>query len=277
MRLARGRPTFQWIEAQTWKCPQAGLRVTPPTVRLESWLSVIGGARGIGFFPADWDPALTPAIAAIAKEVAALGGALLAPGASGVGVGTRARLGPFARRSALRDRRQPDSQVCQPLDSGCRPERQDTGGARGGEDGRVLGRFVRGRLRAVRRPPVCRQAFRLEGLRDDAQVAHERAQRRAARLLVALAEDRRGVNRGDDVLGERRVDRLAALPGHAEVPAEKRLRRGRPERDDHSGPDGGQFRLQPGPAGDRLRPGRLLVDPPLARPCHLKCLTALVT
>ncbi len=80
VRLARGRPTFQWIEAQTWKCPQAGLRVTPPTVRLESWLSVIGGARGIGFFPADWDPALTPAIAAIAKEVAALGGALLAPG-----------------------------------------------------------------------------------------------------------------------------------------------------------------------------------------------------
>jgi hypothetical protein len=79
IRLARGRPTFQWIEARTWKCPQASLRVTPATVRLESWLSVIGGARGIGFFPADWDPGLTPAIARIAREVAALGGALLAP------------------------------------------------------------------------------------------------------------------------------------------------------------------------------------------------------
>ncbi|HEY7694072.1 MAG TPA: hypothetical protein VH816_17170 [Gaiellaceae bacterium] len=79
VRLAAGRPTFQWIEAQTWKCHQPRLRVTPATVRLESWLSVIGGARGIGFFPADWDPALTPAISAIAHEVAALGGALLAP------------------------------------------------------------------------------------------------------------------------------------------------------------------------------------------------------
>jgi hypothetical protein len=79
VRLAQGRPTFQWIEARTWKCPQASLRVTPATVRLESWLSVIGGARGIGFFPADWDPAVTPAIARIGREVAALGGALLAP------------------------------------------------------------------------------------------------------------------------------------------------------------------------------------------------------
>jgi hypothetical protein len=77
--LAGGRPTFQWIEAQSWKCPRPRLRVTPATVRAESWLSVIGGARGIGFFPADWDPALTPAIARIAREAAALGGALLAP------------------------------------------------------------------------------------------------------------------------------------------------------------------------------------------------------
>jgi hypothetical protein len=53
--------------------------VTPATVRAESWLSVVGGARGIGFFPADWDAALTPAIARIAQEVAALGGALFAP------------------------------------------------------------------------------------------------------------------------------------------------------------------------------------------------------
>jgi hypothetical protein len=75
--LARGRPTFQWIETRTWKCHQPQLRVTPATVRVESWLSVIGGARGIGFFPADWDPALTPEITRIAREVAALGGALL--------------------------------------------------------------------------------------------------------------------------------------------------------------------------------------------------------
>jgi hypothetical protein len=79
--LAHGRPTFQWIETRTWKCHQAQLRVRPATVRAETWLSVIGGARGIGFFPADWDPAVTPEITRIAQEVAALGGALLAPDA----------------------------------------------------------------------------------------------------------------------------------------------------------------------------------------------------
>ena len=51
VRLAQGRPTFQWIEAQSWKCRQPALRITPAVVRAESWLSVAGGARGIGFFP----------------------------------------------------------------------------------------------------------------------------------------------------------------------------------------------------------------------------------
>ncbi|HXJ63083.1 MAG TPA: hypothetical protein VNN79_04955, partial [Actinomycetota bacterium] len=79
VRLARGRPTFQWIEAQSWRCRQPKLMVTPETLRAESWLSVVGGARGIGFFPADWDFVVTPAIAAIAKEVAAIGSGLLGP------------------------------------------------------------------------------------------------------------------------------------------------------------------------------------------------------
>ena len=64
VRLAQGRPTFQWIEAQSWKCRQPALRVTPATVRAESWLSVAGGARGIGFFPGEWDPSVIPAVAA---------------------------------------------------------------------------------------------------------------------------------------------------------------------------------------------------------------------
>jgi hypothetical protein len=87
VRLAGGRPTFQWIEAQSWRCREQRLLVTPETVRAESWLSVVGGARGIGFFPADWDPAVTPAITAIGKEVSALGGALLAPATSATGSG----------------------------------------------------------------------------------------------------------------------------------------------------------------------------------------------
>ncbi len=79
VRLAGGRPTFQWIEAQTWKCGSPALRVTPETVRAESWLSVAGGARGIGFFPAEWDPAVTPAIAQVAKDAEAFGAGLVGP------------------------------------------------------------------------------------------------------------------------------------------------------------------------------------------------------
>jgi hypothetical protein len=79
--LAGGRPTFQWIEASTWKCSAPALRVTPTTVRAESWLAVAGGARGLGFFPADWPPDVTPGIAAVARETTALAAALLAPDA----------------------------------------------------------------------------------------------------------------------------------------------------------------------------------------------------
>ena len=79
--LASPRPTFQWIEARTWRCGTPALRVTPATIRAESWLAIAGGARGLGFFPADWPPALTPAIARVAREVAALQPALTAPDA----------------------------------------------------------------------------------------------------------------------------------------------------------------------------------------------------
>ena len=81
VRLARGRPTFQWIEVSTWKCHAPALTVTPATVRAESWLSVAGGARGIGFFPADWPAEITPGVAGVAAEVTALGAALVAPDA----------------------------------------------------------------------------------------------------------------------------------------------------------------------------------------------------
>jgi hypothetical protein len=77
VQLAAGRPTFQWIEARSWKCQTPALSVTPATVRAESWLAVAGGARGLGYFPAGWDPAVTPAIAQFSKDVAALGAGLL--------------------------------------------------------------------------------------------------------------------------------------------------------------------------------------------------------
>lgn len=76
--LAGDRPTFQWIEARTWLCHQPDLVVTPATVRAESWLAVAGGARGLGFFPADWPPDVAPGVATVSRETAALGPALLA-------------------------------------------------------------------------------------------------------------------------------------------------------------------------------------------------------
>ncbi len=77
--LAGERPTFQWIEARSWRCGAPGLRVTPATIRAESWLAIAGGARGLGFFPADWPAELTPAIARVSREVTALQPALTAP------------------------------------------------------------------------------------------------------------------------------------------------------------------------------------------------------
>lgn len=79
VKLAQGRPTFQWIEAQSWKCRQPQLRITPNVLRAESWLAVAGGATGIGYFPGEWDPSVIPAVTQIAREVAAIGGGLTAP------------------------------------------------------------------------------------------------------------------------------------------------------------------------------------------------------
>jgi hypothetical protein len=77
--LAGARPTFQWIETRTWHCGSPSLKVTPATVRAESWLAVAGGARGLGFFPADWPEEVAPGIAQVVRETTALAPALLAP------------------------------------------------------------------------------------------------------------------------------------------------------------------------------------------------------
>ena len=53
--------------------------MTPTTVRAESWLAIAGGARGLGFFPADWPASMTPGIATVASEVSAISAGLLGP------------------------------------------------------------------------------------------------------------------------------------------------------------------------------------------------------
>jgi hypothetical protein len=77
VQLSAGRPTFQWIEAGPMGCPH--LPVTPRAVRAESLLAIVGGAHGLGFFPAQWSPAVGGAIAAMARDVKTLAPALLQP------------------------------------------------------------------------------------------------------------------------------------------------------------------------------------------------------
>jgi hypothetical protein len=77
--LAAGKPTFQWIEANDWKCHGPNT-VTPATVRAESWLAIAGGAHGLGYWPASWDPGMNRVIAGIGRDVARLGPAIYAPG-----------------------------------------------------------------------------------------------------------------------------------------------------------------------------------------------------
>jgi hypothetical protein len=78
VRMAHGKPTFQWIEAAEWRCPGGATAVTPATVRAESWLAILGGARGLGFFPATWKPDIADAIRDISRDIAKLGPALYA-------------------------------------------------------------------------------------------------------------------------------------------------------------------------------------------------------
>jgi hypothetical protein len=81
IELAKGKPTFQWIEAAGMTCPHEGpTAVTPQTVRVESWLAIAGGAKGLGFFPpAAWTGDVGEAIAGVTETVRRLRPALTAP------------------------------------------------------------------------------------------------------------------------------------------------------------------------------------------------------
>jgi len=81
VRLATGKPTFQWIETTHMQCPfgDPALAVTPATVRAESWLALVGGAHGLGFFPIGWTGDVSGGLAQVGHDVQALGPVLLAP------------------------------------------------------------------------------------------------------------------------------------------------------------------------------------------------------
>jgi hypothetical protein len=77
--MARGKPTFQWIEARRMDCSGDELDPTPETVRAESWLSIAGGAHAIGYFPNNWSLAVGTEIARTNHEISSLVPALVEP------------------------------------------------------------------------------------------------------------------------------------------------------------------------------------------------------
>lgn len=79
--LAAGKPTFQWIEAAAMgdsPCYRnSRFTPTPATVRAETWLAIVGGAKGIGYFPADWAPDVKAEIRSLNEQISALAPILL--------------------------------------------------------------------------------------------------------------------------------------------------------------------------------------------------------
>jgi hypothetical protein len=76
VKLVGQKPTFQWIEADDFKCPGGATEVTPAVVRAESWMAIAGGAHGLGFWPASWPQRSAHAIAAVGRDLARVGPAV---------------------------------------------------------------------------------------------------------------------------------------------------------------------------------------------------------
>jgi hypothetical protein len=93
--LARGKPTFQWIEARQMDCFGAELDPTPETLRAEVWLSIAGGAHAIGYFPNNWSADVGASIARTNHEIQTLIPALVEPA-----IAASASLGSFVRVGA---------------------------------------------------------------------------------------------------------------------------------------------------------------------------------
>jgi hypothetical protein len=77
VQLAKGKPTFQWIEAGPMEHCRANQDPTPAVVRAETWLAVAGGAKGIGYFPDYWAEDIRSEIRHVNREILALAPALL--------------------------------------------------------------------------------------------------------------------------------------------------------------------------------------------------------
>ncbi len=78
IQLAGQMPTFQWIETGPLHPTYCGgFAMTPVQLDAETWLAIVGGARGIGFFTGTWTPAfnafdVSPSIQHAIKRVSSL-------------------------------------------------------------------------------------------------------------------------------------------------------------------------------------------------------------
>jgi len=100
--IARGKPTFQWIEARQMDCFGATLDPTPETVRAESWLSIAGGAHAIGYFPNNWSEAVGAEITRTNREIQGLVPALVEPNiAASVSLGSTVKVGAREHNGAV--------------------------------------------------------------------------------------------------------------------------------------------------------------------------------
>ena len=100
--LARGKPTFQWIEARQMDCSGTELYPTPETLRAEAWLSIAGGAHAIGYFPNNWSPAVGAEIAQVDHEISTLTPALVEPAiAASASLGSTVKVGARDHNGAV--------------------------------------------------------------------------------------------------------------------------------------------------------------------------------
>jgi hypothetical protein len=100
--LARGKPTFQWIEARRMDCMGDDLDPTPETVRAEAWLSIAGGAHAVGYFPNNWSYPVGAEIARTNREIQGLAAALVEPAtAATVSMGSYVKVGAREHNGAV--------------------------------------------------------------------------------------------------------------------------------------------------------------------------------
>ncbi|GIU95857.1 MAG: hypothetical protein KatS3mg012_2314 [Gaiellaceae bacterium] len=79
VQLAKGKPTFQWIEAGPMEHCRANEDPTPAIVRAETWLAIAGGATGIGYFPDYWAEDIRDEVRRTNRDIVSLAPALLQP------------------------------------------------------------------------------------------------------------------------------------------------------------------------------------------------------